>query len=121
MINLVFIFVGALHCFLKFLFQQPATIFMRAHFLRKDLLARLFLLVEVFHHILERGDRFVLLFMRKNCAGLRINGELAVAAGTNHRKTIRFTHWLTLPRSWLDIVAASESARLVELLIFSGR
>ena len=78
------IFFGALFRFLKFLFQQTAAIFMRTHLLRKDLLARLLLLVEIFDHLFERAERPGLFFMRKQRAGLGVDIQGRVAAGTDN-------------------------------------
>src|SRR5438874_884179 len=82
------IFFGAFLGFLKLLFQQTAAIFMRIHLLRKDLLARLLLLVEVLDHVFERAEWLGLFFMRQQRAGFGIDIQRSFAAGTDNGEPI---------------------------------
>ncbi len=86
------VFLGLFLGFLKLLFQEPAAVLMRIHFLGKDLFARLFLLVEILDHVFERPERFMLLFMCEQRAGFGINGQGCFAAGTNNSKAAGFSH-----------------------------
>ena len=61
---------------------------MRTHFLRKDLLARLLLLVEVLDHVFERAERLRFFLMRKQRAGFNINIQRSFAAGTDDGEAI---------------------------------
>src|SRR6185436_17276687 len=50
------VFLGFLLGFLKFFFQQAASILMRTHLLSKHLFARLFLLIEILDHVFKRAQ-----------------------------------------------------------------
>src|SRR5207237_9124395 len=68
---------------------------MRTHLLRKHLLARLLLLIEVFDHVFERPELLLLLFMRKQRAGFGIDVQRGLAAGTDNCETVAHD-WLRL-------------------------